>query len=148
MTTSKELLSARCLVVDTSGNMLVVERPETAGHDLLQLEPPGGKVDVEAGETEYQAAVRECQEETGLVVEILGEPITLETRSILDGSQYNGRTYLSLGFFSRVIGGEIGTGSEQLPVHWLPLHDMATSERVTSVGRTAAQVAMSRLATL
>ena len=55
-------------VVERNGHFLVGERP--AGKPLAGCaEFPGGRI--EAGETPAQAAVRECFEETGLVVEVV-----------------------------------------------------------------------------
>ena len=55
-------------VVEHDGRFLIGQRPE--GVPLAALwEFPGGKI--EPGETAEQAAVRECREETGLVVEPL-----------------------------------------------------------------------------
>jgi 8-oxo-dGTP diphosphatase len=57
-------------VVEHAGRFLVGQRPE--GVPLAGLwEFPGGKV--QPGETPQQAAVRECLEETGLVVEVTGQ---------------------------------------------------------------------------
>jgi mutator protein MutT len=56
-------------VVESAGRFLVGQRP--AGVPLAGLwEFPGGKI--EPGETPAQAAARECLEEAGLAVEIIG----------------------------------------------------------------------------
>ena len=56
-------------VVEQNGQFLIGQRPP--GVALAGLwEFPGGKV--EPGETAAAAAVRECLEETGLAVEVLG----------------------------------------------------------------------------
>jgi mutator protein MutT len=55
-------------VVEHEGRFLIGQRPE--GLPLAGLwEFPGGKI--EAGESAEQAAVRECREETGLIVQPL-----------------------------------------------------------------------------
>ena len=57
-------------VVEQNGNFLVGQRPPgvpLAGH----WEFPGGKV--EASESPEQAAIRECREETGIEVTVVGE---------------------------------------------------------------------------
>jgi mutator protein MutT len=57
-------------VVEHAGRFLVGQRPE--GVPLAGLwEFPGGKV--QPDETPQQAAMRECLEETGLVVEVTGQ---------------------------------------------------------------------------
>lgn len=56
-------------VVEHNGHFLVGERPD--GKTLASYaEFPGGRV--EEGESPEQAAVRECEEETGLQVEVVG----------------------------------------------------------------------------
>lgn len=55
-------LQAACVFVfDGDGNVLTVTRRDT---NILSL--PGGKVD--SGETHLQAAIRECSEETGVIL--------------------------------------------------------------------------------
>src|SRR5689334_15758984 len=57
-------------VVECDGRFLIGQRPP--GVPLAGLwEFPGGKV--ESGETAETAAIRECREETGLRVQIVGE---------------------------------------------------------------------------
>jgi mutator protein MutT len=64
-------------VVEHAGRFLIGRRP--TGAPLPGLwEFPGGKV--EPGETPAEAAVRECREETGLEIEVVGEfPVHTET---------------------------------------------------------------------
>lgn len=59
------------IVLDAAGRLLMVRR----GHepDLGRWSLPGGRV--EPGETDEQATVREVREETGLDVEVVGEPV-------------------------------------------------------------------------
>ena len=60
-------------VVQDQGKFLVGQRP--SGKPLAGYwEFPGGRV--EAGETPQQAAIRECLEETGLQVEVVGSYAT------------------------------------------------------------------------
>ena len=56
-------------VIERKGQYLIAQRPEGASLSGL-WEFPGGKV--EPGESNEQAACRECFEETGLAVEIVG----------------------------------------------------------------------------
>jgi 8-oxo-dGTP diphosphatase len=57
-------------VVEHQGKFLIGRRPEQAAL-AGKWEFPGGKI--EPGETPQAAAVRECLEETGLEVEVVGE---------------------------------------------------------------------------
>jgi 8-oxo-dGTP diphosphatase len=60
-------------VVEHNNHFLVGQRP--AGVPLAGLwEFPGGKV--ESGESCQQGAVRECEEETGLKIRVVGELLT------------------------------------------------------------------------
>jgi mutator protein MutT len=57
-------------IVEHNGRVLIGQRPaEVALGGLWEF--PGGKV--EPGETPCNAAVRECLEETGLAVDVIGE---------------------------------------------------------------------------
>jgi len=56
--------SAAAVVLDDAGRALILQRGPTAPWMPLKWNLPGGGVD--AGESAYQAAVRECEEETGL----------------------------------------------------------------------------------
>jgi 8-oxo-dGTP pyrophosphatase MutT (NUDIX family) len=66
-------LTSRILLFDRSGRVLLflTKAPDTSG--IARWLTPGGGVD--AGENHHQAAVRELFEETGLVVDSVGEPV-------------------------------------------------------------------------
>ncbi|MCU1414862.1 MAG: hypothetical protein JWN80_2202 [Microbacteriaceae bacterium] len=66
-------LTSRILLYDRDGHILLflTKAPDTSG--VSRWLTPGGGVD--PGENHDQAAVRELYEETGLVVESLGEPV-------------------------------------------------------------------------
>ncbi|MDJ0335037.1 NUDIX domain-containing protein [Salinibacterium sp. G-O1] len=66
-------LTSRVLLFDRDGRILMflTTAPDTSG--VARWLTPGGGVD--AGETHHQAAVRELEEETGLLIENLGEPV-------------------------------------------------------------------------
>ena len=64
------LLAAAAALVDVDGRVLVQQRPE--GKAMAGLwEFPGGKI--EPGESAEQAAIRECREETGLEIQVVGQ---------------------------------------------------------------------------
>ena len=66
-------LSSRILLFDRDDRILLflTTAPDTSG--IARWLTPGGGVD--PGETHHEAAVRELEEETGLVVPNLGEPV-------------------------------------------------------------------------
>ncbi|MGV8897386.1 MAG: NUDIX hydrolase [Rhodoglobus sp.] len=66
-------LTSRVLLFDRDSRILMflTTAPDTSG--VARWLTPGGGVD--AGETHHQAAVRELEEETGLIIENLGEPV-------------------------------------------------------------------------
>jgi mutator protein MutT len=76
-------------VVEQDGRFLIGQRPEGAALAGL-WEFPGGKL--EPGETLEQAAVRECQEEAGIAVKVLGERMVV--------TQQYGHGMLELHFFA------------------------------------------------
>ncbi len=66
-------LTSRVLLYDREGRILLflTTAPDTSG--VARWITPGGGVD--PGETHHRAAVRELEEETGLVIPDLGEPV-------------------------------------------------------------------------
>lgn len=79
MTPADELASERIeiavAVVEHDGRFLIGQRSE--GTKLAGYwEFPGGKI--EPGESAAQAAIRECQEETGLTIRIIGQHSIVE----------------------------------------------------------------------
>ncbi len=66
-------LTSRVLLFDREGRILLflTIAPDTTG--VARWLTPGGGVD--PGETHHEAAVRELEEETGLVIPNLGEPV-------------------------------------------------------------------------
>jgi len=66
-------LTSRILLLDRDNRVLLflTKAPDTSG--VARWITPGGGVD--AGETHHQAALRELEEETGLVLEDVGEPV-------------------------------------------------------------------------
>ena len=66
-------LTSRILLLDRDNRVLLflTKAPDTSG--VARWLTPGGGVD--AGETHHEAALRELEEETGLVLESVGEPV-------------------------------------------------------------------------
>ena len=66
-------LTSRILLLDRDNRVLLflTKAPDTSG--VARWITPGGGVD--AGETHHQAALRELEEETGLVIPDLGKPV-------------------------------------------------------------------------
>ncbi len=66
-------LTSRVLLLDRDNRVLLflTKAPDTSG--VARWLTPGGGVD--AGETHHEAALRELEEETGLVLESVGEPV-------------------------------------------------------------------------
>ncbi len=71
--TNRHRLSSRILLVDEQGSVLLflTTAPDTSG--FSRWITPGGGVD--PGESHEEAGIRELFEETGLVVDALGEPV-------------------------------------------------------------------------
>jgi len=66
-------LTSRVILLDDDSRVLLflTKAPDTSG--VARWLTPGGGVD--AGESHHDAAVRELREETGLVIDDLGEPV-------------------------------------------------------------------------
>ena len=66
-------LTSRVILLDDHSRVLLflTKAPDTSG--VARWLTPGGGVD--AGESHHDAAVRELREETGLVIDDLGEPV-------------------------------------------------------------------------
>jgi 8-oxo-dGTP pyrophosphatase MutT (NUDIX family)/protein associated with RNAse G/E len=76
--------TARVLVVDPDGRVLLhrTRWPHTVDLPARWLTIGGG---IDPGETAHQGAIRELEEETGLVVDDLGEPVWHERRALPEG---------------------------------------------------------------
>lgn len=62
----KTIPIAKCLIVDSAGNVLILKRSPTHPTMAGQVDLPGGQID--AGEEPGEALIREILEETGLRV--------------------------------------------------------------------------------
>jgi 8-oxo-dGTP pyrophosphatase MutT (NUDIX family) len=99
----KEKVAACVLIISSDGRVLAVSRK----HDPTDFGLPGGKV--EPGEEPWEAARRECREETGLeVTNLIRTPFHDE----LDDNGYRCIT------FKAVVDGEINT-DEAGVVRWV-----------------------------
>jgi mutator protein MutT len=100
-------------VVEHQGRFLIGQRP--AGVPLAGLwEFPGGKV--EPGETPESAAIRECREETGLEVVVVGEYLRHE--EVYDHAQVDLRFFRCLPLAAEV--------SPAFPYRWVERSQLAS----------------------
>ncbi|MDO8574254.1 MAG: NUDIX hydrolase [bacterium] len=79
------ILSAKTIVFRQDGKFLALHRTETAPHNPLTWDFPGGIID--EGETLETGAIREIKEETGIEVEDL-KLLDLESKIIESGELY------------------------------------------------------------
>ena len=106
------IIGVGAIIVEDS-RVLLVKRahPPIAG----QWSIPGGALEV--GELVREAAVREVQEETGLIVEP-GELLGVFDRVLRDLEQRVQYHYVLIDFFCRVAGGELRAASDATEVRW------------------------------
>ncbi|GAA1021928.1 NUDIX hydrolase [Acrocarpospora pleiomorpha] len=98
----------RCVgavIRDADGRLLLVKRGRPPGEGLWSL--PGGRV--EAGESDFEAVVREIREETGLEV-VPGE---------LAGTVWR-PPYEIHDYYATVVGGLLQAGDDAADVRWVP----------------------------
>lgn len=110
--------SAGGLVLDLSGEVprgAVIGRTDRRGRLLWSL--PKGHI--EQGETAAEAAVREVQEETGILGEIVGELGTIDFWFVAEGRRIH-KTVRH--FLMRRLGGELSDADIEVDeVDWVPL---------------------------
>lgn len=101
------------VVRDEAGRVLMIRRTD---NDLYAL--PGGAQDI--GETVVQAVVRETQEETGLIVEVISlVGIYSDPRHVIAYDDGEVRQEFSICFRARPLDGEPRTSSESKEVLWV-----------------------------
>ena len=114
--TENTIFTNMCMVYDGEGNVLVQNR---LNPDWPGIVFPGGHV--EAGESFYDAAVREVFEETGLTVS------ELQMCGIKDWFRDDGTRYVVLLYKTNKFEGEL-TSSDEGEVMWIPLAKMQGME--------------------
>jgi acetyl-CoA carboxylase carboxyl transferase subunit beta len=107
---------AGALIIE-DGKMLLIRRGRGAyvGHWAV----PGGRQ--RRGETMREAAAREAEEETGLVVEV-GDLVW--AGDIMDDADPPAYHYTVVDFSATPIGGVLRSGDDAAEVRWVPLADV------------------------
>ena len=119
--TENTIFSNMCMVYDGEGNVLVQNR---LNPDWPGIVFPSGHV--EAGESFYDAAVREVFEETGLTVS------ELQMCGIKDWFRDDGTRYVVLLYKTDKFEGEL-TSSDEGEVMWIPLAKLQDTETPESM---------------
>ncbi|MDX6742971.1 NUDIX domain-containing protein [Actinocorallia sp. A-T 12471] len=114
--------SASVLVRDQAGRVLLLRRPDNG----LWTIPTGG---LEKGETATECGIRECREETGIEVEIVGlvGVFTSPEHVIVyekDGRVDEVRQPVNVCLRARVVGGALTTTAEASEVRWVDPVDL------------------------
>jgi len=109
--------SASALVRDEQGRVLLLRRPD---NDLWTI-PTGG---LKKGETIRECAARECEEETGIVIEITGLVGVFTTPDhvieyIKGGRVDEVRQPVNVCLHARPVGGALTTTDEASDVRWV-----------------------------
>lgn len=106
--------SVNVVVADDAGAVLLIQRSDNGNWAL-----PGGALDV--GESMTDAAVREVEEETGILCEVTGivGVYTDPQHVILYTSNGEVRQECSLVYTARPIGGTVRTSTESAQVRWV-----------------------------
>lgn len=115
--------SASALVRDEAGRVLLLRRPD---NDLWTI-PTGA---LKRGETIRECAVRECREETGVIIETLGLVGVWTTPDhvieyIKGGRVDEVRQPVNVCLHARPVGGELTTTDEASDVRWVAPEDLA-----------------------
>ena len=102
------------------GQVLIVRRARPPAHGMFTL--PGGVV--EAGETLFEAVVREVEEETALVIAPVGL-VGFREVILRDDEDRVARHFVILPFAARWISGEPRLNEELAEAHWLRPSELA-----------------------
>ena len=113
---------AGALVYDADGRLLMVRRGNPPSQDLW-CEPSGRCL---PGEPAVDACVRECAEETGLLVRPVRRAGSVHL--VDDGHAYDIEDYVC-----EVVGGTLGAGDDALEVRWVSAAELATLPLATGV---------------
>ncbi|TAM86660.1 MAG: NUDIX domain-containing protein [Jatrophihabitans sp.] len=113
---------AGAIVFDDAGRLLLVRRGHAPSLGLW-CEPSGR---CEPGEPALAAAVRECREETGLIVRPVRRAGAV---SLAD----DGTTYDLEDFVCEVVGGELTPGDDAAEVRWVTATDLAALDLAPGV---------------
>jgi ADP-ribose pyrophosphatase YjhB (NUDIX family) len=106
--------SASVIVRNSAGDLLLLRRSDSGRWPL----PTGG---LKKNETLTQCAVRECREETGLDIEIMGlAGVFSDPRHLIAYAGGEVRQPVNTCFTAQVIGGNLTTSDEAAEVAWVP----------------------------
>ncbi len=103
-------IAATC-IVERQGKVLMIKRDNQVGYGLWSM--PGGYVD--RGEVVEEAAAREVQEETGLLVEV---------QQLVGLFSEAGHPVVVVAFTARETGGLLAAGPEAQDIGFFPLDDL------------------------
>lgn len=103
-------------VIFQDGKVLLTRRVNTPRQGLWTF--PGGFVD--AGEDPARAAERECLEETGLAVKVIG------LIDVLSGQEHPRGSHILIVYRGEIISGIIQPGDDADQVDFFPLHELPT----------------------
>jgi ADP-ribose pyrophosphatase YjhB (NUDIX family) len=105
--------SASVIVRNSAGDLLLLRRPDTGRWTI----PTGG---LKKNETLTQCAVRECREETGLIIEVISlVGVFSDPRHVSAYPDGKVRQPVNTCFAGRVIGGDLTTTDEASEVAWV-----------------------------
>jgi 8-oxo-dGTP diphosphatase len=112
------------VLVDEDGKVLLVQRNNEPGRGMWTI--PGGFVN--AGEEPASAAARECLEETGLEVEIIG------LLDVIPGREHDRGADFVIVYLARVTGGDLIAGDDaQAAEYFIPADMPPIAFRATEI---------------